>query len=109
MSRRCRFSILIAASLAVLAIGVSAATAGARWTSCNVGNGRGHGYSYLYPLKVLHTKCRTGWWVVNHHRHPREWRCHTHIVVTGVVQRDGNVLCKSGSRRVSWSFVQNTH
>ena len=110
MSRRFRFSILIAASLAVLAVvsATSAAHPKARAAKTCFYRTHNYGYSYLTYLAVRSTSCTTGRNVAHKHGHVSGWSCHKKITAKGVAQYDANVSCKSGKRQVVWSFVQNT-
>lgn len=111
MSRGVRSSILIVASLAVLAVAVSAASASGPVAqaarSCGVGHGHGYGYSYLTSLTVHHTRCSTGYYVAHHHGYVRGWHCNRQTTDSSPVQYDAQVSCKSGARRVFWTFTQN--
>src|SRR5436190_21571250 len=105
MSRRYWLSNLIAASLAALTIGLSAAWASgpvarvAAMHRCGVGNEKGLGYTYLTGLWVQRTSCRTGKYLAKHHgRGVRGWRCckrRTDRYPNPVVY-DGKVTCRSG-------------
>jgi hypothetical protein len=110
MSRRCRFSILIVASLAVLAIVSATSAAQPRAQAARTCFYRTHnyGYSYLTYLAVRNTSCTTGRYVAHKHGHVSGWSCHKRITAKGPVQYDASVTCKSGRRQVVWSFAQNT-
>jgi hypothetical protein len=75
---------------------------------CGVGSGQGYGYSYLTSLIVTNTSCSTGRNVAHHHGHVRGWHCTKTRLDTSPVQYDEKVACKNGSRRVKWTFTQNT-
>jgi hypothetical protein len=76
--------------------------------SCGVGNGKGYGYTYLTSLTVTHTSCSTGKAVAKKHGHVSGWHCSTKRLATSPVQYQARVTCTSGSRRVVWTFTQNT-
>jgi hypothetical protein len=111
MSRGIRSSILIVASLAVLAVAVSAASASgpvARMAkTCGVGEGKGYSYSYLTSLTVNNTRCSTGYYVAHHHGYVKGWKCKRQTTASSPVQYDAQVTCKSGRRKVFWTFTQN--
>lgn len=111
MSRGIRSSILIVASLAVLAIAVSVASASAPVArmarGCGVGHGKGYGYSYLTKLTVNNTRCSTGYYVAHHHGNLKGWHCKRQTTASSPDQYDAQVTCTSGKRRVFWMFVQN--
>lgn len=110
MSRGIRSSILIIVSLAVLAV-VSAASASGPVASmargCGVGHGKGYGYSYLTSLTVNNTRCSTGYYVAHHHGYVSGWRCSRKTTASSPDQYDAQVTCKSGRRKVFWTFTQN--
>jgi hypothetical protein len=76
--------------------------------SCGVGSGRGYGYTYLTSLKVTRTKCSTAKRVAKRHGHVRGWRCSKKRLATSPVQYNDRETCAQGSRRVVWTFTQNT-
>lgn len=108
MSRK-SLMLLLAAPLAV----VAAATAPARplahtAQSCGVGAGTGYGYSYLTSLSVQNTSCANGKHLVHHHGNISGWHCSQQILDRSPVQYDARKTCKSGNRKVVWTFTQNT-
>ena len=115
MSRRYRFSIVIAAGLAALTIGLSTASASgpvaqnAAMHRCRVGNEKGLGYTYLTGLWVQRTSCKTGKYLARHHGRVRGWRCSRRSTdrYPNPVVFDGKVTCRSGGRRVDWNFTQD--
>lgn len=111
MSRWVRsMTVLVAASAALFA----AATATARQplaraaASCGVGQGKGYGYTYLTTLTVHGTSCATGKSVAKKHGKVSGWRCSKKRLATGPVQYQDRETCTSGSRRVVWTYSQNT-
>jgi hypothetical protein len=109
MSRRIRLSILLVASLTVLALASTATGSPVAQAakSCGVGTEHGFGYTYLTSLNVSRTSCKTGRRVAKHHGHVRGWRCHTKRLDASPVQYDSRVTCKSGRRQVKWTFTQD--
>jgi hypothetical protein len=113
MSRGIRLSILIAAGLAVLAVGVTTASgakpkAKAQAAKTCFFRSRNYHYSYLTYLAVSHTSCDTGRFVAHNHGHVSGWSCHKTITAKGKAQYDADVSCRKGARHVVWSFTQNT-
>lgn len=112
MSRRSRLVavLAIAGSLTLSVSAVSAAHSplaqAAR--SCGVGAGHGYGYSYLTSLSVIRTSCATGRYVAKHHGHVSGWRCSRTLLDKSPVQYDARMACKSGTRRVTWTYTENT-
>jgi hypothetical protein len=70
------------------------------------------GPSYLTSLSVRHTSCGTGKAVVRsyhkHHGHVSGYGCHRTIIDKSRFQYDARVTCKRGSKRVSFTYTQNT-
>jgi hypothetical protein len=111
MSRWVRsMTVLVSASAALF--GAAAATArqplARAAAGCNVGTGRGYGYTYLTTLTVHGTNCATGKSVVKKHGHVSGWSCSKKRLATGPVQYQERETCTSGSRRVVWTYSQNT-
>jgi hypothetical protein len=109
MSRRIHFL----ASLAALLLASPAPAATARPAahsagSCSVGDGKGYGYTYLTALSVSGTSCASGRGVVRSHGRARGWRCARKLLDRSSVQYDARWTCTSGSRRVVWTFAENT-
>jgi hypothetical protein len=109
MSRRFR-SLLVAltATAGLLAAATAAGQPVAHTAGgCGVGSGRGYGYTYLTSLSVHRTSCSTGKKVVRHHGHLGGWHCSKTRLATSPVQYDERESCKSGGRRVVWTYTQN--
>ena len=97
-------SALLFAAVGATAHGPVATAAG----GCSVGSGHGYGYTYLDTLSVSHTNCSTGRSVAKHHGHVSHWHCSTKRLATSSVQYQDRESCSNGSRRVVWTFTQNT-
>jgi hypothetical protein len=124
MSRVVPMSVLLAA-LALLALpGAGGASAGSPEAQaagkCSIpGNGRQSGGIYFTSLSVKRTSCATGRAVEKafqkcrkgprgrcHHR-VKHFKCTEHR--SGIsVQFDSSVNCKRGSKRVHFTYTQNT-
>jgi hypothetical protein len=94
---------------------VAAATAPARPLahaashSCHNGiPGSGIGYSYLTSLSVQNTSCANGKTLARKHGNVHGWHCSQKILDRSPVQYDARKTCKSGNRKVVWTFTQNT-
>jgi hypothetical protein len=124
MSRVVRTSSLLAA-LALLALTVGGASAGASPQAhaarkCSIpGNGQQSGGIYFTSLSVKRTSCGTGRAVEKAFQKCRKGpRGHCHHRVKGFackehragiqVQFDSSVSCKRGSKRVHFTYTQNT-
>jgi hypothetical protein len=97
-------SAMLAGSAVAVAHQPVARTAG----SCSVGTGHGFGYTYLVTLSVRGTNCATGKSVAKRHGRVSGWSCGKKRLQTSPVQYDDRETCTSGSRRVQWTFTQNT-
>jgi hypothetical protein len=76
--------------------------------NCGVGSGRSLGYTYVTSLTVRGTSCSTGKNLAKHHGHVSGWSCKNKRLATNPVQYQGRETCTSGSRRVVWTYSQNT-
>ena len=107
-------AVVVLSAPAAVAIGAPAVAAPAASPpahaagSCSVGQGKGYGYSYLTSLTVSSTGCSTGRNVAKHHGHVSGWSCSRKRLDTSPVQYDEKVSCRSGARRVTWTYTQNT-
>jgi len=111
MSRWFRSMILLLISSAVLltaSVALAQAPVAQLAGGCSVGSGYGFGYTYLTSLTVTRTSCSNGKRVVKHHGHVRGWHCTKKRLASSPVQYQDRETCKSGSRRVVWTFTQNT-
>jgi hypothetical protein len=77
--------------------------------SCGVGSGLGYGYTYLTSLTVRGTSCSTGRHVVKHHGKVSGWHCTKKRLATNPTQYQERETCTKGSRRVKWTYSQNTY
>ncbi len=73
---------------------------------CGVGSGRGYGYAYLISLSVHGIGCANGKSVVK--QHGQGWSCSKTRLQTSSVSYTDRESCSKGSRRVQWTFQQNT-
>ena len=112
MSRRSRLVAMLAVAgsltLSVSAVSAAPSPLAQAARGCGVGAGHGYGYSYLTSLSVTRTSCATGRYVAKHHGHVAGWRCSRTRLDTSPVQYDERVACRSGTRRVTWTYTQNT-
>jgi hypothetical protein len=102
--------ILWASVLVVLAAAAvaSASSPTARVASgCGVGAGHGFGYTYLTSLSVKKIGCANGRSVVKH-RGGKGWRCTKKRLASSPTQYDDRETCTNGSRKVVWTFTQDT-
>jgi hypothetical protein len=109
MSRWIRsMTVLMSASAALF--GAAAATArqplARTAASCNVGAGKGFGYTYLTGLTVRGVNCATGKSVVK--KRGKGWGCSKKRLQSSPTQYQERETCTSGSRRVVWTYSQNT-
>jgi hypothetical protein len=110
MSRGFRWTFVLVISIAALSAGSAVARSQVAHVAggCSVGNGLGYGYTYLTSLTAHNTGCSTARHVAKKHGHVGGWSCSKHRLSTSPVQYQDRETCKSGSRKVVWTFTQNT-
>ena len=111
MSRLLRSTLPLLAALALTPIAATALAAPVAHAakSCSIRkSGHGFGYTYLTALSVSHTSCATGDHVAKRHGKVHGWHCSTKRLATSSIQYQARETCKNGSKRVVWSFSQNT-
>jgi hypothetical protein len=74
--------------------------------NCGVGQGKGYGYAYLISLSVHGIGCANGKSVVK--QRGQGWSCSKKRLQTSSVAYTDRESCSKGSRRVQWTFQQNT-
>lgn len=111
MSRWFRSTVILVSTSAALcggAVAVAHQPVARAAGSCGVGSGHGYGYTYLDTLSVYRTSCANGRTIAKHHGHVSGWHCSKSRLSTSPFQYLEHEKCTSGSRRVSWTYTQNT-
>jgi hypothetical protein len=110
MSRGYRSICALVISTAALSAGTALARSPVAHVagSCSVGSGLGYGYTYLTSLTVHRTSCGNGRHLAKKHGHVAGWSCSKHRLSTSSIQYQDRETCTSGSRKVVWTFSQNT-
>lgn len=106
--RRIIVLVVAGAALAVAAVAAARTPVATIAGNCSVGSGEGYGYTYLTSLTVHNTNCSTGRHVAHKHGRVSGWHCGKHRLSTSPVQYQDRETCTNGSRKVVWTFTQNT-
>ena len=101
----CGATAVVAAGLATAG---SAAPVAHIAKNCGVGTGRQYGYSYVTAIAESGTTCSAASSLVKAHGHQRGWKCSTKRLQTSTIQYTDSETCTNASRKVVWTFSQNT-